>query len=125
MSKNNTKKVSMTIYEELYPELVAEIVDLERKLIEACKPAVCNVCGGFPLSNDRKCICDGIGTEQAELVGLRKEIFKSDQANNEILKICTEKDYYEFKDETEQCIYYRGCLIAIESIIHNILNYER
>jgi len=39
------------------------------------KPTPCNVCLGEPLKSGRQCICGGIGTEQAELQGLRERCF--------------------------------------------------
>jgi len=35
-------------------------------------PTPCNVCLGSPLRSGRRCICGGVGTEQAELQGLRE-----------------------------------------------------
>ena len=36
--------------------------------------SVCGVCAGMPLASGRGCICGGIGTEQAEMQGLRERL---------------------------------------------------
>jgi hypothetical protein len=35
------------------------------------KPMVCGVCLGIPLESRRMCVCRGVGTESAELAGVR------------------------------------------------------
>ncbi len=49
------------------------ILSLESQVRELRKPAVCNVCTG---DTSVDCICGGIGTEYAELNGLRDESIK-------------------------------------------------
>lgn len=38
----------------------------------------CGVCLGEPLPSGKPCICGGIGTEQAEMHGLRSALFHAD-----------------------------------------------
>jgi hypothetical protein len=40
------------------------------------EPVPCGVCGGRPLASGRECVCKGIGTEQAEMQGLRETCFE-------------------------------------------------
>lgn len=40
------------------------------------KPIPCGVCGGRPLASGRECVCKGVGTEQAEMQGLREMVFE-------------------------------------------------
>ena len=39
---------------------------------------LCGVCLGRPLASGRPCICGGVGTEDAEMYGLRAECFRLD-----------------------------------------------
>lgn len=68
----------------------ALIADLSRianerqaALDEAKKPIACSVCLGQPLKSGRPCICGGVGTEQAEMHGLRVALFDAQAALGE------------------------------------------
>lgn len=49
-------------------------------LTERTGPTQCGVCNGAPLASGRECICGGVGTEQAEMEGLRRELASWEQA---------------------------------------------
>lgn len=49
----------------------------------------CGVCLGEPLPSGKPCICGGIGTEQAEMHGLRSALFDAD---NEIARLRAENE---------------------------------
>ena len=34
----------------------------------------CGVCAGQPLASGRQCVCGGVGTESAELQGIREQL---------------------------------------------------
>lgn len=53
-------------------DALTEVAALREQLEEAKAVVSCSVCGGQPLKSGRKCICKGIGTEQAEMQGLRE-----------------------------------------------------
>ena len=56
--------------------LRARVAALEGKLEEANHPPLCSVCIGKPLASGRQCICGGVGTEAAEMHGLRVECLR-------------------------------------------------
>jgi hypothetical protein len=59
--------VLLDLARELERENAAMLAEVERLK----SPKLCGVCCGEPLASGRKCICGGIGTEDAEMDGLR------------------------------------------------------
>ncbi len=59
-------------------EMAETISKLLNYIEELEKPTPCSVCLGKPI-NDKPCICNGIGTIQGEVDGLRQELFELDK----------------------------------------------
>ena len=62
-----------------YEDVGSRIATLTAEVERLRAPVPCSVCGGAPLKSGRKCVCDGVGTEQAEMHGLRVECFRLQQ----------------------------------------------
>lgn len=73
---------------------------------------MCGVCAGTPDSVDN-CVCGGEGTQDAEVIGLRKEILRRDMQ----LDLCR-KTINRFDDYFE----YRCCSREDQKYVHNILD---
>ena len=72
---------------EVYPE----IEQLQSEVAALKKPIPCNVCLGEPLPNNKSCICNGAGTELAELQGFREALYNTEKENaayKELLMEC-------------------------------------
>jgi len=79
----------------------------------------CNVCLGRPLPNKKKCICGGIGTESAELTGIREEwatcVIKNSQLEAELAECKTQlAEFEQHEKQTHE---------AMESIVGNSDNF--
>jgi hypothetical protein len=108
------------------PELVEKSrLDEAMKIIETLsKPIICGVCLGKPLESGRKCICNGVGTESAELEGFRslyyelQENFDNLEAELDGVMISVDKwlDGKELKDNpaTRAAVAREKALRAIE-----------
>jgi hypothetical protein len=57
-----------------------------KRLEERANPP-CGVCLGQPLASGKRCVCDGGGTQDAELEGFRALVFDMDERDNRVLKI--------------------------------------
>lgn len=55
---------------------------------------ICSVCAGLPLSSGKICICNGIGTQDAETNGLRKYVFYLEETLNKIFEIIKDRNAY-------------------------------
>jgi hypothetical protein len=72
------------------------------------EPVACGVCLGQPLASGKKCICGGIGTEQAEMQGLREALFDAESARQEVerelaaAKAAHERTYRAWEAERER-----------------------
>lgn len=53
-----------------------ENAELRTALAASREPVMCSVCLGKPLASGRECVCKGVGTEQAEMQGLRELCFE-------------------------------------------------
>lgn len=73
--ERRTHATALSTVQALHREAVQDKEQVTRELEEAKKPVPCGVCCGSPLKSGRQCICGGVGTEQAEMHGLRVECF--------------------------------------------------
>jgi hypothetical protein len=69
---------------------VDQITHLTERIAELEAPTLCNVCLGKPLASGAECICEGAGTEAAEIVGLRKCADKLQARLDTVEKLHTE-----------------------------------
>jgi hypothetical protein len=53
-----------------------ELKRLASPALAPSEPYKCGTCAGQPLASGRTCVCDGIGTEEAEIRGLRIEAIR-------------------------------------------------
>lgn len=71
------------------PALLSHLAALTKELIWRREPMMCSVCIGRLLASGRACICGGVGTEQAEMHGLRVECF---ELENRVAALTAERD---------------------------------
>lgn len=75
-ASGDTLRIPTNSCDGLITALASSLSATRDELAEAKKPIPCGVCCGQPLASGRPCICKGIGTEHAEMQGLRELAFE-------------------------------------------------